>query len=344
MRLVQFMLPEGGRRVGRVDGALVADLASGVPAWDSIYRIFLDARAAEQTLEEHIAARTTGLALTLLDYDALWQRRPGDAAGWLLPPLDHPDPAHCFVGGTGLTHLGSTAARDAMHKEASCAPQTDSQRMFDMGVQGGRPKQGERGIPPECFYKGSGVILRGHRDCLDIPAYGQDGGEEPELVGCYVIGPDAQPYRLGFTIGNEWSDHAVERVNYLWLAPSKLRPCAMGPELITDLAFDDVRGCCRIYRQDQVLYDSGELLTGEANMSHSLANLEDHHFKHPQFRVAGDVHLYFFGTMSLSFGKRGPMQDGDVIEICFDTVSKPLVNTVRRELAENVAPITVRKG
>jgi hypothetical protein len=347
MRLVQFMLPGMGRRVGRVDGQIVADLTSGVPEWASVYHIFLSARAAEQTIEEHIAVRAAGLALTLLDYEALWMRKPGDADGWLLPPLDHPDPAHCFVGGTGLTHLGSTAARDAMHKaEATStgAPQTDSQRMFDMGLKGGRPKRGERGISPECFYKGSGVILRGHRDWLDIPAYAQDGGEEPELVGCYVIGPDGQPYRLGFTAGNEWSDHAVERVNYLWLAPSKLRPCAMGPELVTDLAFDDVRGCCRIYRQEEVLYDSGELLTGEANMSHSLANLEDHHFKYPQFRVPGDVHLYYFGTMSLSFGKRGPMQDGDVIEIRFDALGKPLINTVRREPSENIAPIVVRKG
>lgn len=343
MRLVQFMLPGVGRRVGRVEGALVADLTSGVPEWDSIYRIFWAARNAEETIEEHITARTQGLALTLLDYEALWQHMPGDDGGWLLPPLDHPDPAHCLVGGTGLTHLGSTAARDAMHKSTD-APQTDSQRMFDMGVKGGRPKQGERGVSPECFYKGSGVILRGHRDWLDIPVYGQDGGEEPELVGCYAIGPDGQPYRLGFTMGNEWSDHAVERVNYLWLAPSKLRPCAMGPELVTDLDFGDVRGACRIYRQGEVLYDSGELLTGEANMSHSLANLEDHHFKHSQFRVPGDVHLYFFGTMSLSFGKRGPMQDGDVIEIRFDAFGKPLINTVRREPAENALPITVRKG
>jgi len=33
-----------------------------------------------------------------------------------LPPLDHPDPSHCHVTGTGLTHLGSAKNRDAMHE------------------------------------------------------------------------------------------------------------------------------------------------------------------------------------------------------------------------------------
>ena len=34
-----------------------------------------------------------------------------EAAGRLLVPLDHPDPAHCLVTDTGLTHLGSAQAR-----------------------------------------------------------------------------------------------------------------------------------------------------------------------------------------------------------------------------------------
>jgi len=78
-------------------------------------------------------------------------------------------------------------------------------------------------------------------------------------------------------------------------------------------------------------------------MSHSLANLEDHHFKHPQFRVPGDVHLYFFGTMKLSFGQRGPFQDGDRVEIAFEGMGAPLANPVRK-LPKDDRPIVVRKG
>ena len=39
--------------------------------------------------------------------------------GRLLAPINHPDPAHLHLTGTGLTHLGSAATRDAMHKKLS---------------------------------------------------------------------------------------------------------------------------------------------------------------------------------------------------------------------------------
>ena len=65
------------------------------------------------------------------------------------------------------------------------------------------------------------------------PAFAQDGGEEPEMVGLYLIGPDGTPHRLGFALGNEFSDHVTEKFNYLWLAHSKLRQCSFGPELRT---------------------------------------------------------------------------------------------------------------
>ncbi len=342
MRLVQFQIPGQGRRVGWVQGTHVLDLSARQPAWDSVYHIFWEARAASQTIEQYVTERCPAGELPAIDYARLLSARPGDSGGWLLPPLDHPDPAHCFVGGTGLTHLGSTASRDAMHK-SSDLPKTDSQKMFEMGVQGGKPPQGQRGVAPECFYKGSGAIVRAHGDYLDIPSFTDDGGEEPEIVGCYIVGADGTPYRLGFAIGNEWADHAVERVNYLWLAPSKLRDCSIGPELVTDQAFQDIRGRCRILRGDQVLYDSGELLTGEQHMSHTLANLEDHHFKYLQFRGPGDVHLYFFGTMKLSFGSRGPFLDGDRVEIAFEGMGASLSNTVRK-LPKDERPIIVQKG
>ena len=36
------------------------------------------------------------------------------AAGDLLAPISHPNPANLHLTGTGLTHLGSAATRDAM--------------------------------------------------------------------------------------------------------------------------------------------------------------------------------------------------------------------------------------
>ncbi len=344
MRLVQFQLPEKGRRIGYIDGGHVIDLTSVNAEWTQIYNLFLEARRSGKTIDAHLAATSVETADRVL-YNQLLNGRPGDSSGWILPPLDHPDPAHCTVSGTGLTHLGSMEARDQMHTitDTDETTKTDSQKMFEMGLRDGKPAPGQRGIQPEWFYKGNGTILRGHNDFLDIPDFSEDGGEEPEIVGCYVIDDDGIPCRLGFTIGNEWADHPMERVNYLWLALSKMRVCAVGPELVTDESFTDIRGSCRIVRESEEIYHSGDLLTGEAHMSHTLANLEDHHFKYPHFRIPGDVHLHYFGTMKLSFPDRPTYQTGDEIEIQFAGMGAPLVNYVR-QIPISKTPVGVEKG
>ena len=345
MRLIQFHLPDKGQRIGYIDGQNVVDLTSVNEKWTRIHTLFLEARRSRTTISAYLAD-TAAHTADVISYDQLLQRHPGDAKGWILPPLDHSDPAHCFISGTGLTHLGSMQQRAEMHtttEEGTEDTKTDSQKMFEMGLQGGKAEPGVRGAQPEWFYKGSGVMLRGHNDFLDIPDFTEDGGEEPEIVGCYVIDDDGVPCRLGFASGNEWADQHMERVNYLWLAPSKMRVCSVGPELITDSEFKDIRGRCRIVRETEEIYDSGELLTGEDHMSHSLANLEDHHFKYPHFRIPGDVHLHFFGTMKLSFPNRPTFQTGDRIEIRFDGMGAPLVNYAQ-QISLSKTPVTVRAG
>jgi hypothetical protein len=170
------------------------------------------------------------------------------AAGRLLAPLDHEDPAHCYVTGTGLTHLGSADTRDAMHKKIGGDVETlsDSMKMFRMGVEGGKPAAGAAGVQPEWFYKGDGSIVRASGQALPMPDFALDGGEEPEIAGLYVIGDDGQPYRLGYAIGNEFSDHVTERQNYLYLAHSKLRVCGLGPALLVGELPAHVAGTSRI--------------------------------------------------------------------------------------------------
>ena len=146
-------------------------------------------------------------------------------------PIHHEDPAHLHLTGTGLTHLGSAATRDAMHAKAGAEDASDSLKMFRMGLEGGKPES-LPGAQPEWFYKGDGQSLVGPGAPLTAPAFALDGGEEPELAGIYLIGDDGTPYRLGFALANEFSDHVTERQNYLFLAHSKLRPAAYGPELL----------------------------------------------------------------------------------------------------------------
>jgi hypothetical protein len=231
----------------------------------------------------------------------------------LLAPIDHPDEVHLCLSGTGLTHLGSAETRDRMHREAAGEEVTDSMRMFRMGLEGGKPAGNAAGVQPEWFYKGDGSCIVGTAAVLPSPEFALDGSEEPEIAGVYLIDDAGNPCRLGFCLANEFSDHVTERGNYLWLAHSKLRHAALGPDLVTAIP-DDIRGTSRILRDGETLWEK-PFLTGEANMSHSIANLEHHHFKYALFRRPGDVHVHFFGTATLSFADGIRTRVGDVFEI-----------------------------
>lgn len=261
-----------------------------------------------------------------LDYDPIYD---GHSDWRILPAIDHPEePACCLVSGTGLTHLGSARDRQAMHATQEIGELTDSMKMFRWGIDGGRPASGCIGVSPEWFYKGTGASLRAHGEALDIPSYADDGGEEAEIAGIYLIGPDRQPLRIGMVAGNEFSDHCFEKKNYLNLASSKLRNCAIGPELVVDPEFESVPGEVVIERAGHVLW-SKQIRTGETEMCHSLQNIEHHHFKYDGHRRPGDIHVHFFGADSLSFGDNIRLSDGDVMQIQFQGFGRPLRNSAR---------------
>jgi hypothetical protein len=276
-----------------------------------------------------------------LSYDAVY----GQGTPWrLLPPIDIPgSPEQVLVSGTGLTHLGSAKDRQAMHEQRAAAdrPMTDSMRMFQAGLEGGRPKKGEIGAPPEWFYKGNGSILRPPFAALTVPCYAKDGGEEAEVAGVYIIDEEGQPCRVGMSAGNEFSDHAFERSNYLNLAGSKLRHCSLGPEIVIDGSFRSIKGQVSIDRDGSRLWHKA-IESGEDNMAHSLANLEHHHFKYEAHRTPGHVHVHFFGAHSLSFGEGIKLEDGDVMQVEFDGFGRPLRNVLRIENREDERLLKVR--
>ena len=317
--LVQF--DDGARGVA----ALGDDGARRIVGATTTLALALDALAANLSLAE-LAAAQLGEPI---DLDGVT----------LLCPIDHADPAHLLVSGTGLTHLGSAEGRDKMHRAAIENPApTDSMKMFLMGVEGGKPEAGAIGVQPEWFYKGDGAILAAPGEALAMPDFALDGGEEPEIAGIYLIAPDGTPVRIGFALGNEFSDHVTERGNYLWLAHSKLRAAALGPELLLGELPQDVRGTSRILRDGTVIWEK-PFVSGEANMSHSIANLEHHHFKYDCFRRPGDLHVHFFGTATLSFSDGVKAEPGDVFEV----EAPPFALKVCNPLARGDAiPVAVR--
>jgi hypothetical protein len=299
----------------------------------SVYELATSAIHGGSRLSDLVQKRVTP---ERLDYDLVYH---GESEWQLLPPIDHPDePARCMISGTGLTHLGSARDRQSMHA-VTTDEMTDSMKMFRWGTEGGRPEPGKIGIAPEWFYKGTGTSLRAHRQLLEIPWYAEDGGEEAEIAGIYVVGPDGVPHRIGMAGGNEFSDHRFEKKNYLNLAGSKLRTCALGPELILDPQFSSVAVRVEIRRDSRILW-SGMFRTGESEMCHSLRNLEHHHFKFEAHRRPGDVHVHFFGTDCLSFGAGIQLEDGDEIRASFEGFGRPLCNLVHVGKSEAV-PIAV---
>lgn len=79
-------------------------------------------------------------------------------------------------------------------------------------------------------------------------------------------------------------------------------------------------------------------------MSHSLANLEHHHFKYDIFRQPGDLHVHMFGTATLSFADQVECKAGDVFEISAADFGPSLRNRLVVEPeAKPATRVTVRQ-
>lgn len=302
---------------------------------DSIYELATAAITAGIGIEQCIVQRGLGASVELAsEYQA----------GNIRLPIQHPDPLHMHLTGTGLTHLGSASTRNAMHAKDTQSTeehQTDSIKMFQMGVEGGKPDKGNIGVQPEWFYKGNGTVAVDPGKALASPNFALDGGEEPEIAGIYIIAGDGTPFRIGFALANEFSDHVTEKINYLYLAHSKLRPCSFGPEILIGNLPTNVEGMSRIRRDGNVIWEK-PFLSGEQNMSHTIANLEHHHFKYDGFCQPGDVHIHMFGTATLSFADDIKANEGDVFEIESPIFGLPLHNSLKETTtAKNAVQVRV---
>ncbi len=319
MLLLQFTTETDQRRIGMLDGEVVHIIQNYLSTYALAQDAIRKKVSLAQLAQENLGTETCAYA-ALAD------------SGRLLAPLDHADPAHSYVTGTGLTHLGSADARDAMHKKIGGAVESlsDSMKMFRMGVEGGKPAAGSDGVQPEWFYKGNGSIVCASGQPIPMPDFALDGGEEPEIAGLYVIGDDGTPCRVGFAIGNEFSDHVTERQNYLYLAHSKLRYCGVGPALLVGELPAHIAGTSRIVDSHGKIRWEKDFLSGEQNMSHSIANLEHHHFKYSVFRQPGDVHIHFFGTATLSFADGIAVEPGETFEVEAPLFGPPLKNQLKR--------------
>lgn len=330
MRIVQFLDAEAARRVGLVgDDGLTLHPLKGV---QSVYDLAMQAADSGTALSDLVTAHAQDRTL---DYAALLRE------GQVLAPLNHPEPARFLITGTGLTHIGSAAARNRMHimghGEAD-ADESDSMKIFRMGLEGGKPAEGAIGVQPEWFFKGVGTCVGGPGDPLPLPHFAEAGAEEAEIVGLYLVDRQGNPGRIGYALGNEYSDHVTEGKNYLYLAHSKLRACSIGPELLIGELPQEVRGTSKVIRDGEVIWEE-EFLSGEKYMSHSIANLEHYHFRYSMFRRAGDLHAYFFGAAVMSYAAGIQTRAGDEYEIEAAVFGQPLRNRMVAEPDEGLVAV-----
>lgn len=88
----------------------------------------------------------------------------------------------------------------------------------------------------------------------------------------------------------------------------------------------------KIERAGSILW-SKRIRTGEAEMCHSLQNIEHHHFKYEAHRRPGDIHVHFLGADCLSFGDGVRLIQGDTVQIQFENFGRPLRNTIQTATA-----------
>ena len=107
-------------------------------AGETVYQLFQKSESSGHSFSQEIEDSLTNIKY---DYNDVYEGQGYE----ILPSMDHPDPHHLYVAGTGLTHLGSASGRNSMH-ETKPDDMTDSMKMFQMGIEGGKPEAGGIGV------------------------------------------------------------------------------------------------------------------------------------------------------------------------------------------------------
>ena len=121
----------------------------------------------------------------------------------------------------------------------------------------------------------------------------------------------------------------MEKKNYLYLAPSKLRQCAIGPELVISDDFSEWTGTVSVARTGKRA-GRPQSKRGKQTWAHSLQNLEYHHFKYAAHRLPFQAHVHFFGADAFSFGHQITLQVDDLMRVEWQGLGRALQNPLGR--------------
>ncbi len=251
MKLIQFYLPDKGKRVGVVDrdGRIIdvtSDDAPGVlELIELAYEFHVSLGIIIADIQDQIAAAApmtlpTQPAKREIYFDDL-NVPPDESKPHLLMPITPPE-----VWGCGVTYKRSADMRD------------------DDSVQDiyGRVYFSER---PEIFFKATASRCVGPNDYICIRSDSKLTATEPEFA--YILGVDGEI--VGYTICNDVSAWDIERENPLYLTQSKTYYgcCTLGPTIVTAseiLEPYDLDIECKITRDEKVVYE-GKINTSQLN-------------------------------------------------------------------------------
>ena len=256
MKLIQFHLPNMGKRVGLVtrEDEVIDVTSEESPGVLEILELAYNEGVSMGVLLADIQERVANPPLPL-------PSRPGKSTEprsdrlifedlnvppdlkkpHLLLPLDTPE-----VWGCGVTYKRSADMRD----------EDSEQDIYSRVYNANRP---------EIFFKGTVPRCTGPNDFICIRSDSKLTATEPELA--YILGADCEI--AGYTICNDVSAWDLERENPLYLPQSKVfyGCCALGPMFVTASEIDDPYSLdvkCTVLRNDKPLYE-GEVNTSQIN-------------------------------------------------------------------------------
>ena len=258
MKLIQFHLPNLGKRVGIVtreeevidvtseDSPNVLDILElahqeqvslGVILADIQEKVATPTPIQLQAHpnEENETTESDGLTLKKLDV------APAENIPHLLAPIDSPE-----VWGCGVTYKRSADMRD----------DDSEQDIYSRVYYADRP---------EIFFKATPSRCVGPNGFIGIRSDSTLTATEPELA--YVLDDNGEI--VGYTLCNDVSAWDIERDNPLYLPQSKVfyGCCALGPMLVTPSEVDDPYNLdmtCTVLRGDEVIYE-GSVNTSQIN-------------------------------------------------------------------------------
>ncbi len=298
MKLIQFFVPELGKRVGVVEGEKVVDITEFVLTTLSLIEwAIAEGKGLEEEAKETLEKAKRQNAQTF-DFSSL-QNPPAPNKPHLLLPIDAAE-----IWGAGVTYKRSAEERDA-------DSQTD---IYSRVYFSDRPELFFKATLHRCAPPFGEIAVRSDSEFTAV---------EAEVA--IVIGVDNQP--IAFTLCNDVSAWDIERLNPLYLPQSKIYAgcCSFGPMLVT---LEQVVNPYIIAIKCRVIRDGVVIFEGEANTSQLSRRYDEliSFLRRDNPIPIGTVLTTGTGIMP---PPEASLKEGDIVEIESPQLGR-LVNKVRK--------------